>query len=92
MTAFWDIAPQAPYHILVVPNRVIPSVNDLTSEDEKLVGHMVLVARQIAQEYGFAERGYRIIINCGREGGQTVYHLHLHLLGGRPIGPMVVRR
>lgn len=92
VTAFWDIAPQAPYHILIVPNRVIPTLNDLTPDDETLVGHMVRVAAQIAREHRFAERGYRIIINCGREGGQTVFHLHLHLLGGRPLGPMLTRR
>lgn len=92
VTAFWDIAPQAPYHILVIPNAEIPTINDLTPDDEALVGHMVLVAKQIAEAHGFAERGYRLIMNCGYEGGQTVFHLHLHLLGGRPMGPMVVRR
>jgi histidine triad (HIT) family protein len=92
VTAFWDISPQAPVHILVVPNRVIPTVNDMTPDDESLVGHMVLVAKQIAEEQGIAKRGYRLIMNCEREGGQTVFHMHMHLLGGRPMGPMVVRR
>ena len=92
VTAFWDIARQAPYHILIVPNQVIPTVNDLTDSDAPLVGHMVLVAKRIAAEHGLAERGYRLIINCGREGGQTVDHLHMHLLGGRPLGPMLASR
>lgn len=92
VTAFRDIHPAAPTHILIVPNRVIPTVNDLQAEDEQLVGHMVLVAQKIAQQEGIAERGYRLIINCNKEGGQEVYHLHMHLLGGRPLGPMVVRR
>ncbi len=92
VSAFRDINPAAPTHILIVPNRVIPTVNDLRVEDEQLVGHMVLVAQKIAQQEGIAERGYRLIINCNKEGGQEVYHLHMHLLGGRPLGPMVVRR
>ncbi len=91
VTAFWDISPQAPVHILVVPNRVIAGVNDLTSGDEALVGHMILVAQRIAAEQGIAERGYRLMFNSGREGGQTIYHLHLHLLGGKPLGPMLAR-
>ncbi|MBN1286036.1 MAG: histidine triad nucleotide-binding protein [Anaerolineae bacterium] len=91
ITAFWDIHRQAPVHILVVPNRVIPGANDLTPGDDALVGRMVRVAAQIAKEQGIAERGYRLMINCGSEGGQTVYHLHLHLLGGRPLGPMLAR-
>ena len=85
VTAFWDIHPQAPVHIIVVPNRVIASTNDLTPGDEVLVGHMVRVAAQIAEEQGIAARGYRLVINCGYEGGQTVYHLHLHLLGGKHL-------
>lgn len=91
VTAFRDINPAAPTHILIVPNRVIPTVNDLTPDDEQLVGHMVLVAQQLAEQEGIAEDGFRLIVNCNRDGGQVVYHLHLHLLGGRPLGPMVVR-
>lgn len=91
VTAFRDINPAAPTHILVVPNREIPTINDLDDEDAALVGHMVLVAKRLAQEEGIAERGYRLIINCNQEGGQVVYHLHLHLLGGRPLGAMVKR-
>lgn len=92
VTAFRDINPAAPTHVLIVPNRVIPTVNDLQEEDEQLVGHMVLVAQRIAQQEGIAERGYRLIVNCNKEGGQEVYHLHMHLLGGRPLGPMILRR
>lgn len=91
VTAFRDIAPAAPVHILIVPNREIATVNDLDEHDAELVGHMVLVAKKLAADEGIAERGYRLIVNCNREGGQVVYHLHLHLLGGRPMGPMVVR-
>ncbi|MCO5182488.1 MAG: HIT domain-containing protein [Anaerolineae bacterium] len=91
VTAFRDINPAAPTHILIVPNRVIPTVNDLTTDDEQLVGHMVLVAKLLAEQEEIAEDGFRLIINCNKNGGQVVYHLHLHLLGGRPLGPMVVR-
>jgi len=86
VTCFRDIAPKAPTHILIVPNREIPTVNDLREEDAELVGHMVLVAKRLAAEEGIAERGYRLVINCNPEGGQVVYHLHMHLIGGRPLG------
>lgn len=92
VTAFKDINPQAPVHILIVPNREIPTVNDITPDDASLIGHMVIVAQQIAHEQGIAESGYRLIINCRDDGGQEVYHLHLHLLGGRKLGPMLTRR
>lgn len=92
VTAFRDINPAAPTHVLIVPNKVIPTVNDLQDEDEQLVGHMVLVAQKIAQQEGIGERGYRLIVNCNKEGGQEVFHLHMHLLGGRPLGPMLLRR
>ncbi len=91
VTAFRDINPAAPTHILIVPNKEIPTVNDLDEEDAVLVGHMVLVAGRLAKDEGIAERGYRLIINCNQEGGQVVYHLHMHLLGGRPLGFMVKR-
>lgn len=91
VTAFRDIHPQAPVHILVIPNREIPSAADLVEEDEALVGHMVVVASRIAREQGIAEDGYRLLVNCRDHGGQEVYHLHLHLLGGRPLGPMLAR-
>ena len=86
VTCFRDIAPKAPTHILIVPNREIPTVNDLTDDDAELVGHMVLVAKRLAAEEGIAERGYRLVVNVNAEGGQVVYHLHMHLIGGRPLG------
>jgi histidine triad (HIT) family protein len=91
VTAFRDIHPAAPTHILIVPNREIPTAADLTDDDEQLAGHMVLVATKIAEKEGIADSGYRLILNCKEDGGQEVYHLHLHLLGGRPLGPMVLR-
>lgn len=91
-TAFKDINPQAPTHILIVPNKIIPTVNDVTPEDEATLGHLFIVAAQIAQEQGIAESGYRLIVNCGSNSGQVVFHLHMHLLGGRPLGPMLMRR
>jgi histidine triad (HIT) family protein len=92
VTAFEDIRPQAPAHILIVPNKLIATVNDVTPEDEAALGHMFVVAAQVARAQGIAEDGYRLIINCGRNGGQEVYHLHMHLLGGRRLGPMLMRR
>jgi histidine triad (HIT) family protein len=89
--AFLDIHPAAPVHILIVPNKPIPTANDIADDDALLVGHMVLVARDLARQQGIAESGYRMIINCNRDGGQEVYHLHLHLIGGRALGPMVTR-
>lgn len=89
VTAFRDINPKAPVHILIVPNKVIPTINDVAPEDEPLIGHMIYVAKEIARREGIAERGYRLIINCNRHGGQEIYHLHVHLLGGRPLGPMI---
>lgn len=89
VTAFRDISPQAPTHILIVPNKVIPTLNDATTGDEQLLGHMMTVAAKIAREEGIAEKGYRLITNCGKDGGQEVMHLHLHLLGGRKLGPLL---
>jgi len=91
VTAFRDINPAAPTHILIIPNREIPTVNDLADEDEALAGHMLLVARDLAKREGIDESGYRLIINCNRDGNQEVFHLHLHLLGGRPLGGMLKR-
>jgi histidine triad (HIT) family protein len=90
-TAFRDINPQAPTHILIVPNKVIPTVNDVTPEDEATVGHLFVVAAQVAKAEGIDESGYRLIVNCNDDGGQEVFHLHLHLLGGRRLGRMVAR-
>lgn len=90
VTAFRDISPKAPTHILIIPNKVIPTVNDIADEDEALVGHLFTVARDLARREGIAEGGYRLLVNCNRDGGQEVWHLHMHLMGGRPMGPMVV--
>ncbi|MFQ5398076.1 MAG: histidine triad nucleotide-binding protein [Anaerolineae bacterium] len=89
VTAFRDINPAAPTHILIVPNKVIPTVNDLAEEDEQLIGHMFTVAKKLAAEEGIAESGYRLIVNCNKDGGQEVFHLHMHLVGGRPLGRML---
>ena len=91
VTAFRDIRPLAPTHILIVPNKVIATANDVADEDEALIGHLFTVARDLARQEGIAENGFRLIINCNAHGGQEVYHLHLHLLGGRPLGPMLTR-
>ncbi len=91
VTAFRDIVPAAPTHILIVPNKVIPTMNDVTEDDADLLSRMLLVAKELAAQEGIAESGYRLIINCNKEGGQEVYHLHLHLIGGRPLGPMISR-
>jgi histidine triad (HIT) family protein len=92
VTAFRDIHPAAPVHILIVPNKTIATMNDLTEADEQLAGRMLLVAKKLAEEMGIAGNGYRLIVNCNQHGGQEVYHLHLHLIGGRPLGPMILRR
>lgn len=92
VTAFRDINPAASTHVLIVPNKFIPTVNDLTDEDEQIAGRMLIVARKLAEQEGIAEDGYRLIINCNRDGGQEIYHLHLHLIGGRPLGPMIARK
>lgn len=89
VTAFKDINPLAPVHILIVPNKLIPTLNDLAEEDVGLAGHMMLVAKQLAEKEGIASDGYRLILNCNAHGGQEVFHLHLHLIGGRPLGPML---
>ncbi len=83
VTAFRDVHPVGPTHLLIVPNRHIDSLNDLGDEDEALIGYMFLVARRLALKEGIDQRGYRIVINTRPEGGQTVSHLHLHLIGGR---------
>jgi histidine triad (HIT) family protein len=81
-----DINPQAPLHRLIVPRRHIPTLNDLTPQDDGLIGSMFRVAADVAHQHGYAERGYRTVFNCNREAGQTVFHVHLHLLAGRPLG------
>lgn len=83
--AFHDINPQAPVHVLVVPRKPIASINDISLDDEPLVGHLFTVAKQLAYELDVAEDGYRLVMNCGDQAGQSVYHIHLHLLGGRSM-------
>lgn len=91
VTAFRDINPQAPTHILIVPNKIIPTVNDVSDEDEATLGHLFIVARMIARSEGIDTDGYRLLVNCGRNANQEVFHLHMHLLGGRQLGPMLKR-
>ena len=83
--AFRDINAQAPTHILIIPRKPIPKINDATAEDQALLGGLLLKANDIARQEGLAEDGYRLVINCGKHGGQDVYHLHLHILGGRQM-------
>jgi histidine triad (HIT) family protein len=87
VTAFRDIHPKAPVHVLIVPNHVIPTAADVQPEDEPTLGRLFVAARRIAEQEGL-EDGYRLIVNCKRHGGQEVDHLHVHLLGGEPLGPM----
>jgi len=84
--AFRDINPQAPVHVLVIPKQHVATINDLDADSSALVGKMMMAAAKIAQQEGFAEQGYRTIMNCNAHGGQTVFHIHLHLLGGRVMG------
>jgi histidine triad (HIT) family protein len=91
VTAFRDINPRAPTHILIVPNVLIPTVNDVEPEHELALGRLFTVARKLAAEAGIAENGYRLIMNCNQHGGQEVYHIHMHLVGGKALGAMVAR-
>ena len=88
VTAFRDINPVAPTHILIIPNQHIPSVNDLATDNEAMMGYLFTIAKKIAAQEGLAETGYRLTINTGPDGGQVVYHLHLHLLGGHKLRQM----
>ena len=89
VTAFRDISPKAPTHVLIVPNILVPTANDVSEAHEQAMGRMFTVAAKIAKKEGIAEDGYRLIVNCNQHGGQEVYHLHMHLVGGRPLGPML---
>lgn len=91
ITAFRDISPQAPTHILIIPNVLIPTINDVKPEHELVLGRMMVAAAKIAEQEGIAEDGYRLIFNCNHHGGQEVYHIHMHLLGGQKLGPMLSR-
>jgi len=89
--AFVPIRKQAPVHLLIVPKKRIPTINDLTREDALIVGQMFLVAKKLALEKGISETGYRLSLNTNEDSGQSVFHLHLHLLGGKKLGPMVTQ-
>jgi len=89
VTAFRDIAPKAPTHILIIPNVLIPTANDVQAAHEQALGRMITVAAKIARDEGIAKDGYRLIMNCNSHGGQEVYHIHMHLVGGQPLGPML---
>ena len=89
VSAFRDISPQAKSHILIIPNKLIPTVNDVTEHDELALGRLFTVARKLAKEEGIDEDGYRLIMNCNKHGGQEVYHIHMHLVGGEPLGKML---
>ena len=82
---FRDVNPQAPVHVLFVPKKTIPTINDLAATDAELVGRLVIAAGAYAKKEGFADSGFRCVLNCNRDGGQTVFHLHLHLLAGRAM-------
>ena len=83
--AFRDISPQAPTHVLLIPKKPIPKLADAGSDDKELLGHMMLTIKALAEHLGIAQDGYRVVINTGADGGQTVFHMHLHLLGGRAM-------
>lgn len=86
--AFKDIQPAAPVHILLVPKRHVGTLNDLEADDEGLMGRMILAAIELARSENIDGSGYRLVMNCNRDGGQEVFHIHLHLMGGRPLGGM----
>ena len=88
LVAFNDISPQAPVHLLIIPKKDIATVDDLTDTSAEIVSKLILCAKTLARERGIAESGYRLLLNCNAQGGQTVYHLHLHLLGGRQLGAL----
>lgn len=85
IVAFHDIQPAAPVHILIIPKKHIPTMNDVTAEDDALIGELFSVARQLAKQLGVDESGYRLVNNCNPDSGQLVYHLHIHLLGGEKL-------
>ena len=84
--AFKDINPQAPFHVLIIPKKAIATINDIKTEDAELIGRLYLVAAKLAKQEGFSDSGYRVVMNCNEYGGQSVYHIHLHLLAGKPLG------
>ncbi len=89
LIAFKDIAPVAPVHLLVVPKKEIPTINDITEEDEALIGKIYIAIKKLAKDLGLDKDGYRVVSNCNEHGGQTVFHIHFHLIGGEKLGTMV---
>lgn len=85
IVAFDDISPRAPQHKLIIPRKHLATLNDMTDEDKDLLGQMMFIAKRLATDYGIAESGYRVLLNCNADGGQVIFHLHLHLLGGRSL-------
>lgn len=83
--AFHDVAPQAPHHVLLIPKKEIRTLNEVSDQDQHLLGHMMVQVPKIAATLGFGPQGYRVVINCGDGGGQTVFHLHVHIIGGRKL-------
>ncbi|HAR62301.1 MAG: histidine triad nucleotide-binding protein [Candidatus Margulisiibacteriota bacterium] len=83
--AFEDINPQAPVHLLIIPKKHIPTINDIEESDKALIGELVIVGKKLAKEKGLADDGYRLVINCNKSAGQLVFHIHVHLLGGRKL-------
>ena len=83
--AFYDINPVAPHHILIIPKKEIKTINDIKDSDKTLLGHLLIVAKNIAKKFKFSKNGYRIVFNCNKDAGQTVYHIHMHLIGGRQL-------
>ncbi|PAJ71951.1 histidine triad nucleotide-binding protein [Pseudoalteromonas sp. NBT06-2] len=84
--AFKDINPQAPFHVLIIPKKAIATINDIKAEDTELIGQLYLVAAKLAKQEGFFDSGYRVVMNCNEDGGQTVFHIHLHMLAGKEMG------
>ncbi len=91
VVAFHDINPQAPIHILIIPKEHISTVNDIEEKHKELIGHIFIVAKKIAKKMNFNENGYRILVNCNKDGGQEVYHIHFHLFAGKPLGQMLCK-
>ncbi len=85
--AFKDINPEAPVHILVIPRVHLSGLKDMNNEHQELIGHMFGVIKELAREYNVEESGYRVVLNCGPDAGQIIYHLHFHIIGGKPLGP-----
>ncbi len=83
--AFHDVSPQAPVHVLVIPKKPIESLEHASTDDAAVLGHLQIVAQKVARDLGISETGYRVVMNCGRDGGQSVHHIHYHVLGGRPL-------